>query len=132
MDGIRRYPNIRVESKIYGDWLKENAEAKLDNNKNLLAGTNAIFAHNDMMGSGARELLPAAHLPAVKIVGVDALPGNGGGLQMVEKKTINASVLYTTGGKEAIVTAFQILEKGPFSRENILSFTAANYCSDQC
>ena len=44
----------------------------------------------------------------------------GGGLQMIDSKTIDASLLYPTGGKEAIVTAFHILNKEPFSRENIL------------
>ncbi|MGN6640292.1 MAG: substrate-binding domain-containing protein [Mucilaginibacter sp.] len=121
MDGIKKFPNIHVESKVYGDWLKQNAEAQLLKNQKVLRGIDAIFAHNDMMASGSREVLNKLHLPgSIKVVGVDALPGNGGGLQMVDNKMINASVLYPTGGKEAIVTAFQILNKEPFSRENIL------------
>jgi signal transduction histidine kinase/DNA-binding response OmpR family regulator len=118
MDGIRKSSNIHV-SKIYGDWLKQHAKAQL--RKSQLANVNAIFAQNDQMASGAREVLNDLHLPAsVKVYGVDALPGNGGGLQMVANKTINASVLYPTGGKEAIMTAFRILNREPFARENIL------------
>ncbi len=121
MDGLKKFPNVHVQSKLYGDWLKQNAEAQLLKNQKMLAGIDAIFAHNDMMASGSREVLNKLHLPAnIKVIGVDALPGNGGGLHMVDNKTINASVLYPTGGKEAIVTAFQILNKEPFSRENIL------------
>ena len=120
MDGIGKSSNIHV-SKVYGDWLKQHAKAELRKNQKNLAGINAIFAQNDQMASGAREVLNNLHLPGnIKVFGVDALPGNGGGLQMVANKILNASVLYPTGGKEAIVTAFQILNKEPFSRENIL------------
>jgi len=120
MDGIKKFSNIHV-SKVYGDWLKEHAKAELRKNQKQLAGINAIFAQNDQMASGAREVLNTLHFPhQAKVFGVDALPGNGGGLQMVANKTLNASVLYPTGGKEAILTAFQILNKEPFSRENIL------------
>lgn len=120
MDGIGKSPNIHV-SKIYGDWLKQHAKAQLRKNQKELAGINAIFAQNDQMASGSREVLNDLHLPrTIKVFGVDALPGNGGGLQMIANKIINASVLYPTGGKEAIMTAFRILNREPFVRENIL------------
>jgi signal transduction histidine kinase/DNA-binding response OmpR family regulator/ABC-type xylose transport system substrate-binding protein len=120
-EGIKRFPNLHVTARLYGDWLKESAENQLLQNKNELVGVNAIFAHNDNMASGAREVLNKLNLSQkIKIVGVDALPGKDGGLQMVQHKVINASLLYPTGGKEAIVTAFHILNKEPFVRENIL------------
>ncbi|HKG04844.1 MAG TPA: ATP-binding protein, partial [Pedobacter sp.] len=56
----------------------------------------------------------------IKVVGVDALPGNGGGLNMVSSGILDASVLYPTGGKEAIGTALKILNKQAFQKENIL------------
>ncbi|GAC1313493.1 MAG: substrate-binding domain-containing protein [Mucilaginibacter sp.] len=121
IEGIKKFPNVHIQDKIYGDWLKQNAEDELLKVRNELPFVNAIFAHNDVMASGAREVLVKLGLPTkVKVIGVDALPGTGGGLQMVDDKTIDASLLYPTGGKEAIVTAFQILNKEPFSRENIL------------
>ncbi len=120
-DGIKRFNNVHIQTKVYGDWLKENAEAQLLKIKNTLTGINTIFAHNDVMASGARNVFNNLNLPkTVKIIGVDASPGAGGGLQMVANKTLDASLVYPTGGKEAIVTAFKILNKEPFSRENIL------------
>jgi signal transduction histidine kinase/AraC-like DNA-binding protein/ABC-type xylose transport system substrate-binding protein len=120
-DGIRKFKNIHITTKIYGDWLKKNAEAQLIKIKDQLNGINAVFAHNDMMASGARHIFGQLHLPSTtSIIGIDALPGPGGGLQMVSDKVLDASLLYPTGGKEAIVTAFQILNKEPFLRENIL------------
>jgi signal transduction histidine kinase/AraC-like DNA-binding protein/CheY-like chemotaxis protein/ABC-type xylose transport system substrate-binding protein len=118
-DGIHKFKNIHIVNKVYGDWLKENAEAQLLSIKDQLKGVNAVFAHNDVMASGARAVFNRQHT-SVKIIGVDALPGPGGGLQMVSDKVLNATLLYPTGGKEAIVTAFAILNKEPFSRENIL------------
>jgi len=41
-------------------------------------------------------------------------------LQMIDSKVIDASMLYPTGGKEAITTAFKILNKEPFLKENRL------------
>ena len=120
-DGIKKFKNIHIAARVYGDWLKPNAEAQLLKIKDQLPGINAVFAHNDVMASGAREVFRKLHLPpATKIIGVDALPGVHGGLQMVADKTLDASLLYPTGGKEAIVTAFRILNKEPFQRENIL------------
>jgi len=120
-DAIKKFPNVHIRSKVYGDWLKENAENQLWKVKDQLSGINAIFAHNDVMAIGARAVFNRLKLPfKPMVIGVDALPGTNGGLQMVDDRLLNASVLYPTGGKEAIVTAFQILNKEPFSRENIL------------
>ena len=120
-DGIKKYPNIHLTVKVYGDWLKKNAEEQLLKVKTSLPLINAVFAHNDVMAEGTRQVLTDLKLSKkIKVIGVDALPGSGGGLQMVDDKTINATLLYPTGGKEAIVTAFQILDKEPFLKENIL------------
>jgi signal transduction histidine kinase/DNA-binding response OmpR family regulator/ABC-type xylose transport system substrate-binding protein len=120
-DGVERFPRVHIVSKIYGDWLKQNAEDQLLKAKAELPFINTVFAHNDVMASGARHVFDLLNLSRkVKVIGVDALPGTGGGLQMVTDKTLDASLMYPTGGKEAIVTAFRILNKEPFERENIL------------
>ena len=120
-DGLKKFPEVHLKSKIYGDWLKKNAEDQLVKIKSDLQGVDVIFAHNDVMASGAQSVLKALNVSKnIKIIGVDALPGYGAGLEMVENKNIYASLLYPTGGKEAIVTAFHILDKEPFLRENIL------------
>lgn len=120
-DGIKKFPKVHILSKIYGDWLKKNAEAQLEKIRAELNGINIIFAHNDVMAAGARDVLNRFHLSKnIKIIGVDALPGAGGGLEKVADKTLSASLLYPTGGKEAIATAFQILNKESFLRDNIL------------
>ncbi|MGZ3872441.1 MAG: hybrid sensor histidine kinase/response regulator transcription factor [Mucilaginibacter sp.] len=120
-DGLKKFPNVHIVRQLYGDWLKDHAEMQLSQTAALLPVVDAIFAHNDVMASGARAVLNARHIgKKIRLIGVDALPGQGGGLQMIDSKIIDASLLYPTGGKEAIVTAFKILNKEPFLKENIL------------
>jgi signal transduction histidine kinase/CheY-like chemotaxis protein/AraC-like DNA-binding protein/ABC-type xylose transport system substrate-binding protein len=120
-DGIKKFSNLHITAQIYGDWLKTNAEKQLLQIKPKLKSINAVFAHNDVMASGSRDILNQVNWgQKIKVIGVDALPGPGGGLQMIDSKIIDASMLYPTGGKEAITTAFKILNKEPFQKENIL------------
>jgi signal transduction histidine kinase/CheY-like chemotaxis protein/AraC-like DNA-binding protein/ABC-type xylose transport system substrate-binding protein len=119
--GLKKNGNIKVTHQLYGDWLKSHAERELFKMRNELSKTDVIFAHNDQMAVAAREVISRLGIKhKISIVGIDALPGQGGGLQMIDTKVIDASMLYPTGGKEAISTAFRILEKEPILKENIL------------
>jgi signal transduction histidine kinase/DNA-binding response OmpR family regulator/ABC-type xylose transport system substrate-binding protein len=121
-DGLKPFKGLRISKEVYGDWLKPNAAAELMKIQPELRSASVIFAHNDVMASGAREIVKKLNLnPGLKIIGVDALSGKGAGLEMVSDGIIDASVLYPTGGKEAISTAFKILNKEPFSKENTLA-----------
>ena len=120
-DALKRYADIHIIKQVYGDWLKRNAQEQLLQIKGDLKSADAVFAHNDVMALGSRQVLNNLNFgKQVKVVGIDAQPGATGGLQMVSDGVINASVVYPTGGKEAILTAFQILNKRPFKRETIL------------
>lgn len=120
-DGLAKFNNLHIKVELYGDWLKEHAQKQLYQVQSDLKTADALFAHNDVMAGASREVLNNLHLNHhVKVLGVDAMPGVGGGLQMVASKTIDASLVYPTGGKEAITTAFRILNKEAFAKENIL------------
>lgn len=120
-EGLRKFPGIQITNQVYGNWIKKDTEAQLVTIKKSLMAVDAIFAHNDQMASGSRKVLNDLKLPKqIKVVGVDALPGEGGGLEMVSSKILDASALYPTGGREAINTAFKILNRESFSKENIL------------
>ncbi|HEX8019296.1 substrate-binding domain-containing protein, partial [Mucilaginibacter sp.] len=120
-DGVSKFGNIHITAQVYGDWLKANAQKQLEMMQPALKNADAIFAHNDVMAQGTREVLNRLEPQRkVKVFGVDASPGNSGGLQMVASKTITASMLYPTGGKEAITIAFRILNKESFAKQNIL------------
>lgn len=120
-DGIKKFPNIRIQAKLHGNWIKQDAEEKLKRIGPDLRSIDAVFAHNDDMALGGEAVFKALYPEKkITIIGVDACPGEGGGIQMVYDKSIEASLVYPTLGKEAILTAFQILNKEPFLKENIL------------
>ena len=120
-EGLKKFDQINISRQLYGDWLKSKAERQLLSVQSSLNTVDAIFAHNDVMASGAKQVLNQVKVSRpIKVFGIDALPGAGGGLQMVTDKVLDASLLYPTGGKEAIVTAFKILRKESFDKENIL------------
>ncbi|WP_276089563.1 substrate-binding domain-containing protein [Pedobacter sp. JY14-1] len=120
-DVFREYPGLRVTARLYGNWLPEDTRRILFTNREKLRDVRAIFAHNDQMAASARQVLRELGLDnGVKVIGVDALPGVGGGLDMISSKVLDASVLYPTGGKEAIGIAINILGRKRFRKENIL------------
>jgi len=121
IQGLKRYPDIKITNQVYGNWLGEDTKEQLNKIKNSLINIDAIFAHNDQMASASRKVINTLlDKKQIKVIGVDALPGQGGGLEMVSSGILTASVVYPTGGKEAISTAFKILKKESFSKENIL------------
>ena len=120
-DGLKKFPNLKIKSQVYGDWMKPNAERQLSKISDQLNGIDVVFAHNDNMALAAQSVFKKLGIASrAKFIGIDATPGAGGGLQMISNGLINASMLYPTGGKEAIATAMKIMDKIPFSKELIL------------
>lgn len=115
----KEFPDIHIVKQVYGNWLIDKAEQEVNKIAEKYNDIDAIFAHNDQMALGAYQAIKRKDsTKKIKIIGVDALPNNG--LELVNNKTFDASMLYPTGGKEAIRTAFAILNKAPFEKENIL------------
>jgi len=120
-DALAPYPDIQLLDQINGRWLIDEARSQVGQRANVLAASDAVFAYNDQMALGTYQALHKA-LPGnhIKIMGVDALPGDNNGLHFVAEKVLDASMLYPTGGKECIQTAMAILYNQPYQRENIL------------
>ena len=89
--------------------------------------TNIVFAHNDILAESAygwaQEMGRANQL---FFVGIDGIPGISKGIQAVEDGTLNASLLYPTGGSEAIRLALSVLHKLPFDKSNTLQTIVIN------
>ena len=122
MDALKDHPEMKLVTQIPGQWLRHKAFAEVDKRKAEILQSDLVFAHNDMMAIGAREAIAKTN-PSnlVKIIGIDALPGSEAGLEFVSEKKITASILYPTGGDEAIRLALKILNKEEFKKENILN-----------
>lgn len=120
-EGIRVNSRVRIKSKIYGNWLYEKTIEELQKIKSSLSSYDVVFAQNDPMALGAYEVYKQMGLEKnVHFFGVDGLPGPGGGIQLVSDHILQATFLNPTGGEEAIQTAFKILNKQSYNKENIL------------
>lgn len=119
---LENFPGIELVHTLAGDWEKQVAKRRLENVLDRQPAVDLIFAHNDVMALGAYEVWQKkGGGRKVKIVGIDGLAGPMGGIQLVNDGVLDATLLYPTGGEEAIRTAMQILEKKPYQKENILN-----------
>jgi signal transduction histidine kinase/DNA-binding response OmpR family regulator len=119
-DGLSKYPGVQILEQVHGDWVKQKSEAALNKISARLPLADLIFAHNDVMALGAREACLKAGVQHTRIIGVDALSGKGGGLEMVSGGLLTASLLYPTGGTEAIRNALHILQHQSLPKETFL------------
>ncbi len=117
-EAVKKFPGVHIQKVINGDWLEGSVESQLPAFTGELKNTQLIFAHNDVMARTASGICKKAGIEDIKIIGVDALPGTG--LSMVEDHTLLASVLYPTGGSEAIRVADKLLRNQNVPRRNIL------------
>ena len=84
-----------------------------------------VFGQNDRMAMGARralqesqQLTADSHQPLY--CGIDGLPGENGGIQLVRDSLLDASYIYPTHGDQIIELAVNILEGKPYEKETML------------
>ena len=124
METINRFPGIKLIAKLDGDWDKHSFETPLTTLLKTHTDIDVIFCQNDRRALSAFKVCKSLGLEKkIKLIGVDGLTGPNGGIDLVDKKLLNATILYPTGGEEAIRTAISILQKQPFKRENRLQIT---------
>ncbi|WP_167607048.1 substrate-binding domain-containing protein [Maribellus sediminis] len=121
---LDRFPHLQNVHKIYAQWEVDLVRDSLASVLQKYPLVKAIFAHTDLMAEAAGEII-SEQFPNrnILVVGVDGLPNEGGGIEMVEKGTISATLIYPSGGKEAIQIAAKILHRQPFQKNNLLPTT---------
>ncbi|WP_222862334.1 hybrid sensor histidine kinase/response regulator transcription factor [Bacteroides pyogenes] len=120
MDGIKNYPDIKIIAECRGNFLKEDSEKEMTRVLNTFKEIDLVFAMNDPMALGVHEAISKYSGRFPFIIGIDALPGKGGGIENIEKGIQNASFIYPTGGDKIIDLALKILQGKPYLKENIL------------
>ncbi|MDJ0365851.1 substrate-binding domain-containing protein [Hymenobacter sp. H14-R3] len=115
------YPRLHLVAQVAGNWQPATVLQQLPAVLRAHPGTNLIFAHNDPMAQAAYQVVQQMGLTQrVRIVGVDGLAGPGNGLRLVQDGALQATLLYPTGGEQAIRTALRILRHEPFTKDNVL------------
>ncbi|WP_310594049.1 substrate-binding domain-containing protein [Flavobacterium sp.] len=119
---IEKYPNIKLSILEYDETNspKSNFQKKLTSNFNI----DYVFAFNDIIAYKAWEITKR-NFPnnRIKFIGVDGLNGPNGGLQLVKDGVLSGTVLYPTGGSEAIKLALKIINKEIVPKNNKLNTT---------
>lgn len=120
MEIISHHPGINYLKKLddHATNYKKDLATTLLTEKNI----DLIFAQSDYIALDVYKTCKQIGIEKkIKIIGVDGLPLDSLGMGMVTNKFIAATVLYPTGGQEAIITAMKILNNQPFDKENILA-----------
>lgn len=119
---IEQYPNIKLSSVDNDDFNSPNSKfvKLLNSNPNI----DFIFAFNDIIAYKAWKITKK-RFPKnkIKFIGVDGLNGSNGGLQLVKDGVLSGTVLYPTGGSEAIKLALKIINKEIVAKNNNLNTT---------
>ena len=123
IDAIKDAPGIRLVGTIQGDWTEESAveAARQWLAENQGTAIDYVFAHNDRMAMGARRVLSAeGRQSRTEYCGIDGLPGEEGGIQLVRDSLLDASYIYPTHGDQIIDLAVSILEGKPYEKETMM------------
>lgn len=120
---IKEKENIEIIYSNHANWQWNDAEALMDSLLNAGVEMDMVVALNDQMAQGARAAADKhfgkdGH--SIRFVGVDALPGEGNGINAIVDGRLEASFLYPSGGDEIVRLAVKILNGEPFERKRVL------------
>lgn len=126
-DAVANAPNLKIVDALGTDNGLEDITNHFPNLLKKHPEANIIFAHTDLMAETAYKIAQEqSRTKDLFFVGIDGIPGTGRGIQAVEDGVLNASLLYPTGGAEAIRLALSILNNLPFEKQNDLHTIVIN------
>ncbi|MBR5170289.1 MAG: substrate-binding domain-containing protein [Muribaculaceae bacterium] len=124
-EAIAEHPGIQVVATLQGDWTEPTAynivKQWLDKNKDT-GKIDLVFGMNDRTAMGARKAFEEAGMALPLFCGIDGLPGENGGIRLVQDSLLDASYIYPTHGDQLLQLAVDILEGKPYEKEtNLMS-----------
>jgi len=119
---INENKRFKVINTIHGNWEGESVKTSLKAVLLQNSDIEYIFAHNDRMALSAWETAKTLGLEKkIKFMGVDGLNTVNGGIELVKGSVLDGTILYPTGGNEALKLAMKIYNKESISKNNILN-----------
>ena len=122
-EAIAEHPGIQVVATLQGDWTEPTAyntvKLWLDKNKGG-EKIDLVFGMNDRTAMGARKAFEEAGGALPLFCGIDGLPGENGGIRLVQDTLLDASYIYPTHGDQLLQLAVDILEGNPYEKETKL------------
>ncbi len=120
-DSIKGHNEIEIVSSVCGEWYYDKSYALVDSILHAVPDIDVIVAQNDVMALGAyaagQDICPDKNF---HILGVDALSGEGNGVEAIIEGKIAASITNASCGDMLVKTANSILNGDPYLRDNYL------------
>ncbi len=121
-EAIAQHPGIQVIATLQGDWTEPTAYNTVKQwlAKNKGEKIDLVFGMNDRTAMGARKAFEEAGGALPLFCGIDGLPGENGGIRLVQDSLLDASYIYPTHGDQLLQLAVDILEGKPYEKETKL------------
>lgn len=118
MQGMKAFPQIQVVT-LEGDWNLAGAKKLMRQYMDAGKPVDAVFGHNDAEAWGAQQAAKEKNSEKhMLFVGIDGLPGENQGVDLVAKGVMTASYIYPTKGEAIVPLAMNILQGKPYKRMN--------------
>lgn len=118
MEGMKAFPQIQVVT-LEGDWNLAGAKKLMRQYMDAGKPVDAVFGHNDAEAWGAQQAAKEKNREKQMLfVGIDGLPGENQGVDLVAKGVMTASYIYPTKGESIVPLAMNILQGKPYKRMN--------------
>lgn len=118
MEGMKAFPQIQVVT-LEGDWNLAGAKKLMRQYMDAGKPVDAVFGHNDAEAWGAQQAAKEKNREKQMLfVGIDGLPGENQGVDLVDKGVMTASYIYPTKGEVIVPLAMNILQGKPYKRMN--------------
>lgn len=118
MQGMKAFPQIQVVT-LEGDWNLAGAKKLMRQYMDVGKPVDAVFGHNDAEAWGAQQAAKEKNREKQMLfVGIDGLPGENQGVDLVAKGVMTASYIYPTKGEAIVPLAMNILQGKPYKRMN--------------
>jgi len=115
---ISKHPGIQLLASESGNWLQQSGDSVAARMFANGIVPDYVFGQNDRMAHGAWQAARRLGLEKrMLFVGIDALPGKGGGIELVRDGVLDASYIYPTRGDIVMQQALNILEGRPYERD---------------
>ena len=115
---ISKHPGIQLLASESGNWLQQSGDSVAARMFANGIVPDYVFGQNDRMAHGAWQAARRLGLEKrMLFVGIDALPGKGGGIELVRDGVLDASYIYPTRGDIVMQQALNILEGRPYGRD---------------
>lgn len=118
MQGMKAFPQIQVVT-LEGDWNLAGAKKLMRQYMDAGKPVDAVFGHNDAEAWGAQQAAKEKNRDKQMLfVGIDGLPGENQGVDLVDQGVMTASYIYPTKGETIVPLAMNILQGKPYKRMN--------------